>query len=118
MALKLSILRTMSYTSRVPEGFEATNFANTFATAVAAAVDQILLAQEQQPGNQKITFAISPALARTDILDYSTGLQAKIFSKATESLPTIFSIRNQASEFFSTNYRLDQKLTDGMISLT
>jgi hypothetical protein len=83
----------MSCTSRVPEGLEVTNFANTFATTVAAAVEQILSAQEQQPGNQQITFAISPALARTNILDYSTGFGAKIFSKATESLPTIFSIR-------------------------
>jgi hypothetical protein len=51
----------MSRTSRVPEDLEAANFANTFATAVAAAVEQILSAREQQPGNQQITFAISPA---------------------------------------------------------
>jgi hypothetical protein len=50
----------MSLTSRVPEGLEAANFANTFATAVAAAVEQILSAQEQQPGNQQITFASTP----------------------------------------------------------
>jgi hypothetical protein len=34
----------MSRTIRVPEGFEATNFAYTFATAMAAAVEQILSA--------------------------------------------------------------------------
>jgi hypothetical protein len=34
----------MSRTSRVPEGFEATNFANTFATAVAEAIEKILSA--------------------------------------------------------------------------
>jgi hypothetical protein len=50
----------MSLTSRVPEGLEAANFANTFATAVAAAVEQILSAREQQPGNQQITFASTP----------------------------------------------------------
>jgi hypothetical protein len=83
----------MSCTSRAPEGFEATNFGYTFATAVAAAIEQILSALEQLPGNQKVTFAISPALARTDILRYSSGLGAKIFSKATESLPTILNIR-------------------------
>jgi hypothetical protein len=37
----------MSRTSRVSEGFEATNFANTFATAVAEAVEQILSAREK-----------------------------------------------------------------------
>jgi hypothetical protein len=59
----------MSHTSRVPKGFEVTNVANVFATAVAAAVEQILSAQEQQPENQQVMFAIYPTLARTNILE-------------------------------------------------
>jgi hypothetical protein len=88
----------MSRTSRVLEGFVATNFANTFATAMVAVVEKILPAREQQAGNQQNTLAISPALARTGILDYSTGLV-----KATESFPTIFSIRKPKIRVFSTN---------------
>ena len=83
----------MRGTGRNPEGFDPTNFANTFATAVAAAVEQILEARDRPAGNEGVTFAISPALARTDILDYSTSFGAKIFSKATEPLSSRFSIK-------------------------
>jgi hypothetical protein len=77
----------MSRTSRPVEGIPA----ETFAAAVTAAVSQILAAREiQASGNTR--FAISPALAQTDVLDYTTGLGAKIFSKATESLPTTFNV--------------------------
>jgi hypothetical protein len=70
----------MSHTSRVPNGFEVTNFVNIFATVVATAVEQTLSAQEQQPENQQVMFTIHPELARTNILDYSTGLGTKNLS--------------------------------------
>ena len=60
------------------------------ANAVTIAVDRILAAREGNIGNAN--FAISPALAQPDILDYSSSFGSKIFSKATESLPTTFSI--------------------------
>jgi hypothetical protein len=61
----------------------------TFANAVAAAVERIIAARE---GNPRAPFAISPALAQPDVLDYSSGFGAKVFSKATEPLATTFSI--------------------------
>jgi len=74
--------------SRVP--IDPTIFAN----AVAASVEQILAARAAQPVQDRTLNAISPALAQPDILDYSTGHGAKIFSKATEPLPTQFSVTN------------------------
>ena len=40
-----------------------------------------------------VQFALSPALAQPALLDYSSAAGAKIFSKATEALPTTFSLR-------------------------
>ena len=65
--------------------------ADAFATAVAAAVERIIEARENPPAGTT-RFAISPALAQSAILDYTTGLGAKIFSKSTEPLPTIFNV--------------------------
>ena len=52
------------------------------ANAVTIAVDRILAARDGNIGNAN--FAISPALAQPDILDYSSSFGSKIFSKATE----------------------------------
>ena len=60
------------------------------ANAVSIAVDRILAAREGNIVNAN--FGISPALAQSDILDYSSSFGSKIFSKATEPLPTTFSI--------------------------
>jgi hypothetical protein len=64
-----------------------------------------------------VKFAISPELARTDIFDYSTGLE-KIFSKTTESLPTIFSIRKPYIRILFNKLQIRSETYDGMISLT
>jgi hypothetical protein len=75
----------MSRANRPNDGPDPLNFAN----AVAAAVERILAARE---GNPKAPFAISPALAQPDVLDYSSSFGAKVFSGATEPLATTFSI--------------------------
>jgi hypothetical protein len=80
----------MSRVSRQTKGIDPTTFAN----AVAAAVEQILAARSTQPIQASSLFAISPALAQPDVIDYSTGHGAKIFSKATEPLPTQFNVKN------------------------
>jgi hypothetical protein len=80
----------MSRTTRPSKGINP----NTFADAVATAVEQILAAHGFS-GNQSsnVQFAISPALAQPNILDYSSGTGAKMFTKATEALKTPFSIK-------------------------
>jgi hypothetical protein len=65
--------------------------AERFAAAVTAAVSQILAAKEI-PASGNTTFVILPALAQTVVLDYTTGLGANIFFKATESIPTTFNV--------------------------
>lgn len=67
--------------------------ANNIADLVAAAVQQVLQAQALAANAVgTVAFARSPALAQTDLLDYTTAAGAKIFSKATEALPTTFSL--------------------------
>jgi hypothetical protein len=67
----------------------------TFAATVAAAVEQILAARVQQAATTTPPhFAISPAFSQPNVLDYSSGIGAKIFTKATEALTTPFNIRN------------------------
>jgi len=62
--------------------------ADQIATAVTAAVQAAMQANRAPAG----PFARSPALARQNMLDYSTTTRAKIFSKATEHLPTKFDL--------------------------
>jgi len=77
----------MSRAARPTEGIST----DALIAAVTAAVTQALAAREPTTeGN--ISFAVSPALAQTSILDYSTSMGAKIFSKATEPLPTTFQV--------------------------
>lgn len=64
----------------------------TLAILVAAAVQQVLEAQAQQAADGPVQFARSPALAQTNLLDYTTAAGAKIFSKGTEALPTTFTL--------------------------
>jgi hypothetical protein len=59
--------------------------------AVTAAVTQALAAREPTTAGN-ISFAVSPALAPYNILDYLSSMGATIFSKATESLPTTFQV--------------------------
>jgi len=81
----------MSRVARPPEVIDPA----TFAAAVTAAVEQILAARVQQAATTTPPhFAISPALAQPNVLDYSSGIGAKIFTKATEALATPFNIRN------------------------
>ena len=81
----------MARTARPTEGIDPA----TFATAVAAAVDQILAARTRPTANVTDThFAISPALAQPNGLDYSSATGAKIFTKATEPLKTCFNIKS------------------------
>ena len=61
------------------------------AAAVQAAIQQLVQAQPQAPPAGP--FAVSPALAHADILDYTTSAGAKIFSRATEVLPTKFTLK-------------------------
>jgi len=71
------------------------------ANAVVAAVNQIMAAQAaavpQGAGGAAaaagpVPFALSPALAHPDIIDYSTSSGAKIFTSATVQLPTTFNL--------------------------
>jgi hypothetical protein len=81
----------MSLTVRPTEGIDPNMFANAFATTV----EQILAAQGfSQSRYDNPYFAISPSLDEPNILDYSTGTGAKIFSKATEPLKTCFNIKS------------------------
>jgi hypothetical protein len=80
----------MSCAVRPSEGIDLMSFAN----AVTMAVEQILTAHIVPPTrNDNIQFAISPTLAQPDILNYSSGIGAKICSKPTEPLKTTFSIK-------------------------
>ena len=58
------------------------------AAAVQAAVQQVMQAPPAGP------FAVSPALAHANVIDYSTAAGSKIFTKATEELPTKFALKN------------------------
>jgi len=62
--------------------------ADQIAAAVTAAVQAAMQANQPPAG----PFARSPALAHQNVLDYSTTAGAKIFSKATEQLPTKFDL--------------------------
>jgi phenylpyruvate tautomerase PptA (4-oxalocrotonate tautomerase family) len=59
--------------------------------AVTAAVTQVLATREPKT-TVNISFVVSPVLAQTDILDSTSCIGAKIFSKATESLQTTFQV--------------------------
>ena len=67
--------------------------------AQAAAVAAQAQAQAQAQADAAVgappavQFACTPALAQPALLDYSSASGAKIFSKATEALPTTFSLR-------------------------
>jgi hypothetical protein len=81
----------MSRTTRPSKGISP----NTFADAVVTAVEQILAARGfSGTQSSNVQFAISPALAQPNVLDYSSGTGAKIFTKVTEALKTPFSIKN------------------------
>ena len=110
----------MSRVTRPSEGINPATFAN----AVATAVEQILTARgfSGNPSNN-VQFAISPALAQPNVLDYSSGTGAKIFSKATEALKTQFSIKTPnmklllnelqvRSESFGWNNLFDIRIDD------
>jgi hypothetical protein len=87
----------MSHAARPTEGIDPT----TFATAVASAVEQILAARGiASTRNNDEQFAISPALAQPNIFDYSSGIGANIFTKATEPLKTIFSVKAQTYAYY------------------
>lgn len=73
--------------------------AEQIAAAVVAGIQGILPAlqqqqQQQPPAPPAVQFAVSPARAQQAVLDYNTAAGAKIFSKATEALPTTFSLRD------------------------
>jgi hypothetical protein len=82
----------MSHATKPSEGIDSMSFAN----AVAIAVEQIITAQGSPSStqNDNIRFSISSALDQSDILNYLYGIGAKIFSKTTEPLKTIFSVKN------------------------
>jgi hypothetical protein len=101
----------MSQTNRPVEGTPA----ETFAAAVTAAVSQILAAREI-PASGNTRFAISPALSQTDVLDYTTGLGAKIFSKATESLQTTFNVNNPNIRILLNELQMRSETMGGRIS--
>ena len=66
--------------------------------AAAQAAAQAQAAQVPLPPN--VQFAQSPALAQPALLDYGTSVGAKIFAKATQPLPTTFSIRKPNLKVF------------------
>ena len=74
--------------------------ADQIAAAIAAAMQPVIqqMQQQQQPQpqqpaqNQPAQFAHSPALAHQDIIDYLTSAGVKLYLKATEKLPTTFSL--------------------------
>ena len=61
--------------------------------AAQAAIQQVATAGAAPVVPAAVPFALSPALAQPALLDYSSAAGAKIFSKATEALPTTFSLR-------------------------
>jgi hypothetical protein len=87
----------MSRATRPTEGITT----DALIAAVTAAVTQALAAREPTTAGN-ISFAVSPALAQSDILDYLSSMGAKIFSKATESLPTTFQL-NKPNASYSMN---------------
>jgi hypothetical protein len=80
---------------------------NHLKNAVAMAIEQILTTQRVPPTrNNNVQFAISHALAQPYILDYSSGIGAKTFSKATWPLKSTFSVKNPNILIFLSEFQI------------
>jgi hypothetical protein len=88
----------MSCAARRSEPIVPTSFANS----LAIVVERILTACGIPPTrNDTVQFVIPPpVLTQPDILDYSSGIGVKTFSKASEPIKIVFSVKNPNMRIF------------------
>jgi hypothetical protein len=80
-------------------GFDPTNFTNTLATTVAAAVKQILEARDKPTGNEEVTFAIHQHLQGRISLTTQQALEQRSSQKQRNLYHPDLASRNPLSEF-------------------